>query len=325
MKAYLADRYGGLEVMRLGELPEPVAGKGEAVVAVIATSVNPIDWKLRAGMLRFLPGARFPRAFGTEFSGVIHELGPGVQGWAVGDPVYGISVTALGRQGSHAERVAVPASALRRKPEALSHDDAATLTVAALTALNGLRLCGDLAGKSVLVNGATGGVGHFAVQIAKAKGARVTAVCSAANAPFARELGADAVLDYRVDDVTKRDDKFDVVFDAHGHLGFGAACQVLTPQGRYATPLGEPRVQLRSLVQNLFGRRKLLIGNVRSEPQDYAEIEGLVASGAVHPHIAREFPLDQAHEAFALQEKGGVPGKVVVRVTPGGRVSGLDT
>ncbi len=318
MRAYIADRYGGPEVMHLGDLPEPPLKNGEAVVTVFASSINPVDWKLRDGMLRYLPGVRFPRAYGTEFSGVIQALGAGSQGWAVGDPVYGISVTALGRQGSHAARVAVPLAALRRKPANLTHEQAATLPVAALTALNGLRLAGNVAGKSVLVNGATGGVGHFAVQIAKAKGARVTAVCSAANAEVAKSLGADAVRDYRKHDFTKSQEQFDVFFDAHGGTDFSVARRVMTPRGCYVTPLGMPLVMLRSLVQEVFSKQKLRIGNVRNLPEDYVEIEALIASGAVTSLIAKVFPLEEAAEAFATQERGGVVGKVVLRVTEGG-------
>jgi len=314
MKAFVIDGYGGIERMRLGELPEPVPKKGEVVVAVVASSVNPVDWKIRAGQLRFISGSKFPRALGTELSGVVHALGPGVTPWAVGDPVYGMTVTALGRPGAHAERVAVPAAALRRKPDGVDHEQAGVLPVAALTALNGLRLCGELAGRSVVVVGATGGVGHFAVQIAKARGAQVTAVCSAANADKACALGADTAIDYRARDFTHEDARFDVVFDAWGELGFGKAARVLTGRGVYVTPLGMPWTILRSLVQNTLGRKRLYIGNVRTEPEDYAEIERLILSGAVQPVIDRVVPLAQAAEAFAASERGGVAGKIVIRV-----------
>lgn len=318
MRALVIDGYGGPERMRLGDLPDPTPGKGEVVVDVVASSVNPVDWKIRAGQLRFISGRRFPRPLGTELAGVVHALGAGVKGWTVGDPVYGLSVTAMGRPGAHAERVAVPASALRRKPTGLPFIEAATLPVAALTALNGLRLSGDLAGKAVLVNGASGGVGHFAVQIAKARGAaRVVAVCSAEKAGFARGLGADVVFDYRTDDLARSGGRFDVVYDAFGHLGFGAACQLLTPRGAYVTPLGLPTVMLRSLWQNLVGRRRLIIGNVRGEPEDYAAIEGMYSAGALRPHIDRVVPLEAGVEAFAALEGGGVAGKVVVRVREG--------
>ncbi|MGC4120039.1 MAG: NADP-dependent oxidoreductase [Myxococcales bacterium] len=318
MKAFVIDGYGGPERMRAGELPEPTPRKGEVVVDVVASSVNPVDWKIRAGELRLISGSRFPRPLGTEFAGVVHSLGAGVSGWAAGDPVYGLAVTAMGRWGAHAERVAVPAGELRRKPAALPFAEAATLPVAALTALNGFRLYGDLGGKTVLVNGATGGVGHFAVQIAKARGAaRVAAVCSAAKADFARQLGADVVFDYRTDELARSRAQFDVVYDAFGHLGFGAACQFLAPRGAYVTPLGLPTVLLRSLWQNPVGRRRLIVGNVRTEPGDYEAIEAMIAAGSVRPRIDRVVPLEKAAEAFAALEGGGVAGKVVVRVREG--------
>jgi len=288
MKAFVIDGYGGPERMHPGDLPDPSPCKGEVVVDVVASSVNPVDWKIRAGQLRLISGSRFPRALGTEFAGVVHALGAGVTGFAVGDPVYGLSVTAMGRPGAHAERLAVPASALRRKPKDLPFVEAAVLPVAALTALNGLRLCRDLAGKAVLVNGATGGVGHFAVQIAKARGAsRVAAVCSAAKADFARGLGADVVFDYRTDGLARSGERFDVVYDAFGHLGFGAACRLMAPRGAYVTPLGLPVTFLRSLWQNLVGRRRLIIGNVRTEPEDYAALEAMYVEGTLRPRIDR--------------------------------------
>lgn len=316
MRAYVMDRYGGPEVMRLGELPEPTAAKGEVVVSVRASTVNPVDWKVRSGAMRLMSGRRFPRALGTEFAGVIQAVGPGVQGWAPGDAVYGLTVTALGRPGAHAERLAVATSAIRHKPEGMSFDVAATLTVAALTALNGLRLAGPLEGRSLLVNGATGGVGHFVVQIARARGARVTAVCSAANADLARGLGAAEVIDYRAQDVTQGTARYDIIYDAFGGMPLGRALGILEPRGVYVTPLGMPAVILRAVLQNILPGKRILIGNVRTEQEDFAAIEALLASGAVKPVINRVVPLERAGEAFAEAERGGGAGKIVVRVGP---------
>jgi NADPH:quinone reductase-like Zn-dependent oxidoreductase len=318
MKAFVADQYGTAEVMHLGQLPEPKAAKGEVVVAVVASSVNPVDYKVRAGELRPISGRRFPRALGTEFSGTVAVLGPGVSGWSIGDAVYGMAVTALGRDGAHAERVAVPAEALRRKPSDLSFDLAATLPVAGLTALHGLRLCGDLKAKSLLINGATGGVGHFALQIAHHRGARVTAVCSAANAALATRWGASEVIDYRARDITKEKRHFDAIYDAHGHLGFANARKILSQQGIYVTPLGLPSVLAQSLWQSLRHRlgagQQLLIGNVRSLPEDYAELEALIRAGAVQPHVSLTLPLTEAAAAFEACERGGLAGKAVIKV-----------
>jgi len=195
VKAFYATRYGGPEVMSYGDLPDPSPGRGEVLVAVRASSVNPVDWKLRAGEMRLVTGGRFPKVFGFDVAGVVAALGPGASHLAVGDRVYGMVPVWMRRDGAHAERVAVAARRLRPIPEGWTFEVAASLPVAALTALNGLRQCGELAGRSVLVNGATGGVGHFAVQIAAVRGAKVTAVCSARNAARARDLGAVEVLE----------------------------------------------------------------------------------------------------------------------------------
>ncbi len=313
MKAFFATAHGGPEVMKLGELPDPVPRAGEVLVAVRAASVNPVDWKVRRGEMKALSG-KPPKILGTDFAGTVAALGAGVTGLAVGAAVYGTTRMMLRAQGSHAERVAVPAKRVAPMPAGLSFEEAAALPVAGLTALIGLRRCGDLRGKPVVVVGATGGVGHFAVQIAKARGARVTAVCSGRNGGRALALGADEVVDYRQEDFTRGGRRWDVVFDAHGGLGFGAAARVLTKRGVYATTLAGPGAMLRHLWQRLAGGKQLALANFRDRPEDYAELARLVASGAVKPVVARVFPLEQAAEAFAAQEGGGTAGKVVIRV-----------
>ncbi|HEY6107200.1 MAG TPA: NAD(P)-dependent alcohol dehydrogenase [Anaeromyxobacteraceae bacterium] len=313
MKAFFATAYGGPEVMKLGDLPDLVPRAGEVLVAVRAASVNPVDWKVRRGEMRGLSG-KPPKILGTDFAGTVAALGAGVSGLAVGAAVYGTTRMMLRAQGSHAERVAVPAKRLAPVPAGLSFEEAAALPVAGLTALNGLRRCGELRGKVVAVVGATGGVGHLAVQIAKARGARVTAVCSGRNAGRALVLGADEVVDYRQEDFTRGGRRWDVVFDAHGGLGFQAAARVLSDRGVYATTLAGPAAVLRHLWQRLAGGKQLALANLRDRPEDYAELAQLVASGAVKPVVGRVFPLEQAAEAFAAQEGGGTVGKVVIRV-----------
>lgn len=313
MKAFFATAYGGPEVMKLGEMPAPAPRAGEVLVAVKAASVNPVDWKVRRGDTKVLSG-RPPKILGTDFAGTVAALGAGVTGLAVGAAVHGTTRMMFGAQGSHAERLAVPAKRVAPMPAGLSFEEAAALPVAALTAVNGLRRCGGLEGKAVVVVGATGGVGVFAVQIARARGARVTAVCSGRNADRARALGADDVVDYRREDFTRGSRRWDVVFDAHGGLGFQAAARVLSERGVYATTLAGPAAVLRHLWQRLAGGRQIALANLRDRPEDYAELAQLVATGAVKPLVARVFPLEQAAEAFAAQEAGGIAGKVVIRV-----------
>ena len=311
MKAFFATRYGGPEVMRLGELPDPSPGAGEVLVAVKAASVNPVDWKVRNSGNRLVSG-RPPKVLGTDFSGLVAALGAGVSGIAVGSAVYGTTRMMFGAQGSHAEQVAVPAKRIVPVPAGLSFEEAAALPVAALTALNGLRQCGELQRKAVVVVGATGGVGHLAVQIARARGARVTAVSSARNADRARALGAEDVVDYGREDFTRGNRRWDVVFDAHGGLAFPAA--VLSERGVFATTLPRVATVLGLLWHRLAGGRQIALANLRDRPEDYAELSRLLASGAVRPVVGRVFPLEQAAEAFAALEAGGIVGKVVIRV-----------
>ncbi len=312
MKAFFATAYGGPEVMKVGELPDPAPRRGELLVAVEAASVNPVDWKIRVHGNRLLTG-KPPKVLGTDFSGTVAARGAAAAAFPVGAKVYGTTRMMLGAQGSQAEQVCVPVKRVAAMPAGLSFEEAAALPVAALTALNGLRRCGDVRGKSVLVVGATGGVGHLAVQIAKARGARVTAMSSARNADRARALGADDVIDYAREDFTRLGRRWDVVLDAHGHLGFGAAARVLSARGCFATTLPGPVVLVQQAWRRIAGGKRIAFASLRDRPEDYAELARLLASGAVKPLVALVFPLDRAAEAYAALEGGGVAGKVVIR------------
>lgn len=315
MKALYIDSYGDLSVMKLGELPRPGVGSGEVLVEVRATSVNPIDWKIRRGDYKFLTGRSFPKVLGGDVAGVVVEVGPGEKRLSPGDTVYGFVPIYKRRPGALAELVSVPTKHLRRKPEGLSFEHAAALPGAALTALNGLRQCGPLDGRRVLVNGATGGVGHFAVQIAKARGATVSAVCSARNEELARTLGADEVIDYRETDVSRSEQQWDAILDAHGHMGFRAVRSILSSRGTYATTLPTPSAMVQVLVRRLMGGRRLVLANMRDRPEDYAELERLLAREHLSPLVEGVYPLEQATDAFSLLEQGGkVRGKLVIRV-----------
>jgi NADPH:quinone reductase-like Zn-dependent oxidoreductase len=196
----------------------------------------------------------------------------------------------------------------------MSFEHAAALPIAGLTALNGLRQCGDLHGKTVLINGGTGGVGHFAVQIAKARGATVTAVCSQRNAGQARTLGADVVIDYRSQDFTSGSVRYDIVFDTFGHLKYPAVARVLKDRGILVTTLPVPALIARSVWQKVIGGKQIMMGNLRDRPDDYAELERLLAEGSVKPVIDKVVPLAGAAQAYAALEAGGTVGKVVILV-----------
>lgn len=314
MKAFYCQSYGGADVMRHGELPAPTAGRGQVLVRVRAASINPLDWKIRQGDFRLLTGRRFPKVLGADVAGVVEALGPGASGLVVGQRVYGVVPIFLGRQGAHAELVTLAAKRLRPLPEGWSFEQAAALPVAALTALNGLRRCGALKDRAVLVNGATGGVGHLAVQLAKARGARVTGVCSARNAERARALGCEQVVDYRQQSLAELGRAFDVIFDAYGLLGFTRAATALTASGHYATTLPTPGVMLHALWRRVLGGQQIVGANMRARGEDYDELQQLVTSGALRPIVEQVFPLAEAAQAFALAERGGAVGKIVLRL-----------
>jgi NADPH:quinone reductase-like Zn-dependent oxidoreductase len=314
MKALYIKAYGGPEVMQIGELPDPQPRRKEVVVAIKASSINPVDWKVRSGELKFITGKAFPKTLGSDFAGVVQAVGAGVAVLSAGDRVYGVTPLMLRKPGAQAERLAVATNRLRRMPDGLSFEIAAGLPVGGLTALNGLRQCGDLQGKTVLINGATGGVGHFAVQIAKIRGATVTAVCSERNAERARAFGADVVIDYRNQDFTSGSIQYDVVFDAHGHLKFGVVARVLKDRGILVTTLPSPALMARSVWQRMFGSREIKFGNMRDRPEDYAELERLLAEGSIKPVIDKIVPLAEAIPAYVALEAGGTVGKVIIRI-----------
>jgi|JI9StandDraft_1071089.scaffolds.fasta_scaffold00195_37 NADPH:quinone reductase-like Zn-dependent oxidoreductase len=312
MKASFINSYGGPDVLEIGEIPDPIPTKGTVLVSVKAASINPLDFKIRSGALKIVTGSKFPKVLGTDFSGVIQKLGEGVTGFKVGDSVYGAVTTFIGKQGALAELVVAPANAIRPLPDKISFEEAASLPVAALTALNGFRQCGDISGRKVLINGATGGVGHFAVQIAKARGAEVTAVCSSKNFDFAKQLGAKDLIDYSKVNILTNGIKYDVLFDAYGKLNFKEASKILTDNGYYVSTLLSPFSFFSVIISKLIGGKKLVPGNMRAKKEDYIELESLLSNGKIKPVIGMTFHLAKAKDAIAQLESGNIKGKIVV-------------
>ncbi len=316
MKAFYSKKYGGIETMEFGELPNPKIKNKEVLVEVKASSINPVDWKVRNGMMRFISGGSFPKIYGVDFAGTISEIGSGVKNFQKGDRVYGRIPVMFGKQGAHAELASVAEENLRHIPKNFSFEQAASLPVASLTALQVISHSDDLSGKKILINGATGGVGHFAVQFAKAKGAIVTGVCSEKNTPIAKKLGADKVLDYKKTDFRKESEKYDIIFDAHGHLDFSLVKNALADRGIFMSTLPNPKLVMISIFENIFGKHKIVLANMRSKQTDFAELEKYISEGKITPIIGKEFPLEKARDAFQLSEAGGVVGKIVLKIAP---------
>jgi NADPH:quinone reductase-like Zn-dependent oxidoreductase len=301
MKAALAPRYGSL-VVRDVEKPEPA--EGDVLVRVHATSLNAVDWyglNGRPYVARPLMGLLKPKSSeaGSDFAGVVEAVGAGVEGLAPGEEVYGCE------GGAFAEYV-LAAKAVGPKPAKVSFEEAAAVPVAGLTALQGLRDHGGLqAGQTVLVNGASGGVGTFAVQVAKAFGASVHAVCSTRNVDQARELGADRVFDYTLEDFTRSGVRYDVLFDNAGNRSWLSMRRVLAPNGtvvlvggprnRMLGPLGHT---IRILLAAKLSRRKAGFFIAKPNRDDLAVLCDLIETGQVKPVIEQRYELSQIDEAM---------------------------
>jgi NADPH:quinone reductase-like Zn-dependent oxidoreductase len=314
MKAYYSTAYGGPEVSQYGDLPDPSAGKDQLLIEVKAVSINPVDYKVKRGVARLMSGSKFPRTFGSDFAGVVRETGPGVTKFKPGDRVYGATPVIWGKPGALAQLLAVNQKFARDIPGSISFEEAASLPIAALTALNGLRRCGVTKGKEVLINGGTGGVGHFAIQIAKAKGAIVTATCSRGNAELARKLGADETLGYSREELAKTEKRFDIILDTYGKMEYEDVCRLLKRGGVYATTQIKPFLFFSSLLVQLVYGKKLTSSNLRSKPEDMDEMERLFLAKKLVPVIENYFTLEHSAEAFKLAEEGKPRGKIIIRI-----------
>jgi NADPH:quinone reductase-like Zn-dependent oxidoreductase len=314
MKASYIISYGESDVIRYGDLPDVVQGKSELLIEVKAVSLNPLDFKLKHGIIKLLTGSKFPKILGSDFAGIVKNSSPDIPGYKPGDRVYGAVQLLFGKGGALAELLSADPKRVSHIPENMSFEEAASLPVAALTALNGLRNCGVTNGKSVLINGATGGVGHFAVQIAKAKGAYVTATCSQSNAALAKKLGADETIGYTREDLAKTDKKFDAILDAYGKMDYKDVRRLLKRGGTYASTLFFPTSHFASLIVRLVYNKKLTSSNMRALPEDYNEIEKLFAEKKLKPVIENIYTLEKAADAFDLAEKGKPKGKIIIRI-----------
>ena len=314
MKASYLVSYGQPGSLQYGEIPEPFLRKNSLLVLVKAVSVNPVDWKIRQGVLKLIQGSKFPRIIGSDFAGIVKEVAPGIDDFKAGDRVYGAIPAFSGKPGALAEIANVHQKDLRAMPEWLSFEEAASLPIAALTALNGLRRCGVRKGTRVLINGATGGVGHFGVQAAKAIGAHVTATCSSGNRELAKELGADEVFGYSGDHTIGAGIQFDAILDAWGMMPDREIHRLLKPEGMYASPLYMPWTVFRAAWVRIRYGRKMTSSNIRKRAEDFDELEALIEQKKLKPVIEDKYPLERSSEAFDKAEFGKPRGKVIIEI-----------
>lgn len=328
MKAIVYTEYGSADALQLKEVEKPAPKDNEVLVRIHAAAVTIGDVIVVKGepfLTRFWTGLREPKNQipGKEMAGRVEAVGAAVTQFQPGDEVFGdLSVCGLG---AFAEYVSVPEGAIALKPANLTFEEAAALPESAVVALQGLRDKGKIqAGQTVLINGASGGVGSYAVQIAKSFGADVTAVCSTRNMDKARAMGADHVIDYTQEDFTQNGRRYDLILAANGYHSLTDYRRALNPEGFYVGTGGSMAQTFQAMllgpIISMTGRKTMSNMLVKPNQDDLVYVAGLVEAGKVAPVIDRRYPLAEIHEAFRYVEEGHAQGKVVITVEQNGKV-----
>jgi len=322
MKAIVQHKFGSPDVLELQDIDKPAIEDDQVLIRVRATSVNPYDWHMMTGtpyIARISAGLLKPKQTtpGVDVAGKIESVGKNVTQFQPGDDVFG------GSPGAFAEYSRAREEGIVLKPANLTYEQAAAVTLAGLTALQGLRDKGRIQpGHKVLINGASGGIGTFAVQIAKALGAEVTGVCSTRNMDMVRSIGADHVVDYTAEDFTGRGEHYDLFLDLVGNRSLSECGDVLTPDGIYVAVSGPKKNRLlgplmrtlRLLLVSRFGSHKMVGMLTGRSQEDLLDLRDLLESGKVTPVIDRQYGLTEAAEAMRHQEQGHAQGKTVITV-----------
>jgi NADPH:quinone reductase-like Zn-dependent oxidoreductase len=324
MQAVVYHRYGPPDVLELVEIEKPVLTADQVLIRIHNASVNPYDWHFMRGtpsLIRLIAGLRHPKSprLGADLAGVVEVVGPKATRFKPGDAVFGTG------QGAFAQFVCAPEKNLALKPASLTFELAASLPIAGITALQGLRDSARLqSGQRILINGAAGGVGTFAVQIAKHMGANVTGVCSTRNVEMVRSIGADAIIDYTRDDFTKSVNRYDIIFDLVGNRSLSDLRRALQPRG-VLVPCGGGGPERTSfqmlaptighlLIAPLISQRITgILAKINAE--DLAHLAALVEAGGINPVLDSTFPLAETANAIRHLEQGHARGKVILSVT----------
>ena len=323
MKAIVCTQYGPPDALQFKEVAKPTPAANELLIKICAASANPLDWRIMRGdpfFVRLAFGLRKPKleVLGSDFAGRVEAVGKDVTQFQPGDEVFGAKGFA---GGAFAEYVCAREEELAPKPANVSFEAAAAVPIAAITALLGLRDKGGIkAGQKVLVDGASGGVGTFAVQIAKSFGTEVTAVCSTTKLDTARSIGADHMIDYTREDFTQNGQQYDLILAANAHHSIFAYRRALSPNGICVKAGGEPTLQgayedlLLASFLSRIGRKKTCTFFAKGNKKDLVFLQELLQSGKIVPVIDRRYPLSETAEALRYLEEGHAQGKVIITV-----------
>lgn len=310
MKAAVFYAYGDVDVLQIADVPKPIIGDNGVLVKVVSAAINPKDTFIRKGRFKWFTGNQFPQLTGFDFAGIVAETNSA--DFAVGDAVFGMLEGWRGA--SCAEYVAVEAHQLAHKPDTIDFDDAASVALVGLTALQALRDEGNIkAGDKVCINGASGGVGTMAVQIAKIYGCHVTAIASQKNHDFLRDLGADDCIDYRDANISRTSATFDIFFDVFGNTRYKHIKPILSNNGTWISTVIQPHVFMSRLLSSFSGKSaKLVI--VQANRKDLLTIVEWLLNGQLQAIIANRYLLEEIRQAHRLQQSKHSGGKIVIQV-----------
>jgi NADPH:quinone reductase-like Zn-dependent oxidoreductase len=303
--------YGDPSVLTLTEAPKPQPEEDEVLIKVSAAGVNPIDFKTRNGSLKYIAPGKLPRTPGVEIAGTIEKLGSAVKRFKTGDGIFAM-MGMIG--GGYAEYISLKEDLVSKIPSGITLQEAASVPLGSLTALQSLRDYGKLtSGMKVLINGASGGVGIYGVQIAKALGAHVTAVCSGRNMEFVKNFGADQIIDYQKNDFTKSNNKYDLVFDAVATSSPGKCKRIISKGGSYVSTIPAPGLMLQQAT-NFLRSRKAFGMLCKSGHKDLDFIASLITEGKIKTSIEKVFDLKDASDAHFHIETGRTRGKLIIKM-----------
>jgi len=318
VKAVVYERYGSPDVLEFGEIEKPMVMEDDILVKIHAASMNAVDWHLRSGtpfMARLMGGSAKtlfmkPKSplLGADFAGKVESVGKNVEQFKKDDDVFG-----LVKVGAHAEYICVSEKDVALKPVNMTYEQAAAVPTAGFMALQGLRDEGNIkSGQRVLINGASGGIGTFSVQIAKSFGAEVTGVCSTRNLELVKSLGADEVIDYTKEDFTKTGQSYDLIYDVVGKSSFSKCENSLEPEGIYVTTAFGPRLILQKFWTSMTSSKKMIPFLGKPSKEYLVSLKDLIEAGKVTSVIDRRYPLREIAEAHRYVEKGHARGKVII-------------
>jgi len=315
MKAITTKEYGDVDVLQLENVATPTINEDEILVEVKAASINPLDWRIRTGEMKVMTGKTPPRILGSDYAGVVSEAGKNITNYKKGDEVFGLIDIVKVKEGAYAEFIKVTENDISKKPTNTSFEEAASLPMVAVTSYTALATIANAKkGSNVLINGCAGGVGSAAVQIAKSLGCKTTGVCSTKDIEFAKNLGADVVIDYKNENVLNRVEAYDIIFDTVGNLVFSQSKNILKSKGVYVTTAVTISAMLFSSLANLFRSKKFKLVMTKPDASILTIIKQMAEKGELKGQISKTFILDQIKETHQMSEKGGFNGKLVLKI-----------